>query len=232
MGPWPYGTQRTAIVKVLKEIKWQAKPIQPMGSNPYAPGTVWQIQAVDPPPTEVINTQHGEMVIAVAPVRPGPGGGSAGGRSGPSSEGAVRVDPWTIQDPWQSAAKKVPAPSGTNVTMDALHKMEQRIHQSMDAKVAAVQSGGPPMADSRIAALEHQVKQIHTQQGHMERWVKETTQQQGSQIQQLQGSMEQQAQQMTQLFDKQMERMEHPQSEVWRRLRALLPPRSLPTAIR
>ena len=65
------------------------------------------------------------------------------------------------------------------------------------------------MADSRIAALEQQVKQIHTQQGHMERWVKETTQQQGSQIQQLQGSMEQQAQQMTQLFDKQMERMEH-----------------------
>ena len=219
MGPWPYGTQRTAIVKVLKQIQWQAKPVQPAGSDPNVPGTFWQLQAVDPPPMEVVTTQHGEMVIAVAASPSIQHGITPGTRAVRRSEPSGSEDPWLRSDPWQASASRRPAAQGSGgVSSEALQRLEQRMQVKLEAKVAELHVPAPdgsndaarpdPQVHSRLQTLEQQLQAVQAQQGRMEQWTTDSIKQHGAQISQLQVSVETQSAQMTRLFDQQMERIE------------------------
>ena len=49
-GPWPYGSDRKNLAKVLKASGWECRPLQPLHGVPG--GLMWSIQAVCPPPNQ------------------------------------------------------------------------------------------------------------------------------------------------------------------------------------
>ena len=67
-GPFPFGVQRSAIVKALAAFGWAAKPLQPVPGG-TGPGTWWAIQAASDPPSQVLHSQHGEIIITCQPAR-------------------------------------------------------------------------------------------------------------------------------------------------------------------
>ena len=62
-GPFPYGCDRIAISKALDQIKWRARPLQPMMPCP-GKGTMWLMVSVEPPPAPIIQMAHGEIVFS------------------------------------------------------------------------------------------------------------------------------------------------------------------------
>ena len=61
-GPFPWGSDRAAITKALKQVGWQVQALQPMQPVP-GKGSMWLIQSVDSPPETILHTNHGEVVI-------------------------------------------------------------------------------------------------------------------------------------------------------------------------
>lgn len=112
-GPFPWGTDRAAITKALKQVGWQVQTLQPMQPVP-GKGSMWLVQSVDSPPESIISTSHGEVVISKhkSPhaqklnVRSTVGSKSTLTLCGPASSPVAAqapggdVDPWTHADPW------------------------------------------------------------------------------------------------------------------------------------
>ena len=61
-GPWPPGTQKTAITKLLSSLQWRARPVQPLPGGDST-GTWWLLHAATPPTQTVIHTQAGELLL-------------------------------------------------------------------------------------------------------------------------------------------------------------------------
>lgn len=61
-GPFPWGSDRAAITKAMRQVGWQVQALQPMQPVP-GKGSMWLIQSVDNPPETILNTNHGEVVI-------------------------------------------------------------------------------------------------------------------------------------------------------------------------
>ena len=63
LGPVPFGTLKQSVADAVASIGWQARPIQPIPTNRQVDGVLWKLQAIVPPPKNVIVGSHGEMVI-------------------------------------------------------------------------------------------------------------------------------------------------------------------------
>ena len=104
------------------------------------------------------------------------------------------------------------APPATNV----LHEMEQRLEQSLLAKIQATPE---PMEvdcqEQRMQALEMQVQQLSTRQGQLEATVTDHHAQNTAQVQSLQ-------QQMLAQFDVQSKQMSHMLSDQMSRIETIL----------
>eukprot|EP00439_Symbiodinium_sp_Y106_P045499 s7201_g5.t1 len=145
-GPFPFGVQRSAIVKALAAFGWAVKPLQPVPGG-TGPGTWWAIQAASEPPSQVLHFQHGEIIITCQPARTAVASSCppvvaakstlqtlvATTSGGPSP--APMVDPLQTEDPWSlylaskdknrkqvggqplvSAASAPPKPQATSLT--------------------------------------------------------------------------------------------------------------------
>lgn len=64
VGPLPYSTTKTALMKILKAWDWDARPLQPKGRAPDGSGITWIVQAVEPPTHLVYALQHGDVLVA------------------------------------------------------------------------------------------------------------------------------------------------------------------------
>ena len=85
------------------------------------------------------------------------------------STGEPAVDPWLTQDPWSKAIAAVPTPQQAPPTTHVLHEMEQRLEQSLLAKMQpAVEPMDVDSQEQRMQALEHQVQQLAGRQGQLE----------------------------------------------------------------
>ena len=60
--PLPHGTQRQHLVKTLKAWGWQARPLQPARGD--SAGATWNVGSCTPPPSAVLQGQHGDVVIS------------------------------------------------------------------------------------------------------------------------------------------------------------------------
>eukprot|EP00438_Fugacium_kawagutii_P006883 Skav204952 [mRNA] locus=scaffold3104:103375:107907:- [translate_table: standard] len=49
VGPFPYGTLRSSIAEVLKEMGWSARPLQAVGAGPSVQGMMYRVQSVEDP---------------------------------------------------------------------------------------------------------------------------------------------------------------------------------------
>ena len=62
-GPFPWGADRNAINKAMKQAGWNIKALQPHQPVPGR-GSMWIVQTVDPPPQLIFHMVHGEVVVS------------------------------------------------------------------------------------------------------------------------------------------------------------------------
>ena len=216
-GPWPYGTDRKNLAKLLKASGWECRPLQPLHSVPG--GLMWSIQSVTAPPSNILSLQHGQVMITSQDTKPV---GSEGDAVvvGPaktvqlclnSDAGAV-ADPWLTNDPWKKAASVMPAPPQLPAPASALQEIEDRLEQNILAKLPAHHAMEVDDQDSRLVQLEQQFQQLATRQSALESTVAENHTQSTVQVQNLQQQMmvqlDLQSKQMQGMLTDQMARIE------------------------
>ena len=62
-GPFPWGFDRQAIARALKQTGWCVQVLQPTQPVPGR-GSMWLLQSIDDPPESILHTTHGEVVIS------------------------------------------------------------------------------------------------------------------------------------------------------------------------
>jgi len=216
-GPWPYGTDRRSLAKILKGGGWECRPLQPQSHVPG--GLMWSIQAVTDPPSNVLTMQHGQVVISA---RDGMSGLSEPGHQvvGQAktvqlclASDAVAPDPWLTQDPWSKAIAAAPPAAPAQPAAHVIHELEQRLEQTLLAKLPT----GPDKMetdehDQRLTALEQQMHMLTSRQTNLETTVKDNHAQSAAQVQSLQQQMlvqmDLQSKQMQNMLTDQMTRLE------------------------
>eukprot|EP00438_Fugacium_kawagutii_P003598 Skav221606 [mRNA] locus=scaffold1698:858670:863079:+ [translate_table: standard] len=207
-GPWPFGVDRKQLARVLKDMSWHARPLQP--AKTVEGGIMWAIQATDPPPQTVVNLPHGQVVITRADQADGPQVATKDviGQSATvqlcSQTTPNGTDPWLTKDPWQTYVK--PAPIQPQQP-DKLQDLEQRIEKSILSKLPAERMEVDTQ-ETRLQSLEQQMQHMAGRQVQLEKVVTEHHAQHSAQVQSLQGQMsaqmEVQRAQMAELFKEQM----------------------------
>lgn len=217
VGPFPFGLDRQGISRAMKLVQWQCKPLQPAAPQPGR-GAMWVVQAVEEPPSSILHTSHGEILITrQKPVEsvdrhdvPHP---IASAATLALCGGASREeDPWTKQDPW-GKFQPVTVPRPVHTASDSVQQIETRIQASILAKLPQ------PMEQDdmpeRMVRLEDQVQQLMQKQGMIDGQVQELSQQQAQstaslqsqisvQSHQLQGQIESQNQSIQAMFENQL----------------------------
>lgn len=219
VGPFPFGSDRLAISKAMRQVGWECRPLQPSTPSPGR-GSMWLVQAVEEPPETIVPTTHGEVVITKH--RPDPVGkmpvvtpvasASTLALCGTQSK-ALQEDPWNVKGPWGGFKPCTVSPMDTT---DSMQQMEVRVQNAVLAKLPP-----SPMEDDmpdRMNHLECQVQQLIAKQHGLEGQFQEYSAQQSQQMasmqtqlntqgQQLHGHMENQNQAIQPMFAQQMEQI-------------------------
>ena len=219
VGPFPFGLDRQGISRAMKLANWQCRPLQPAAPQPGR-GVMWLVQAVEEPPSSIVNTNHGEILISkhrpgdnvdrtdtAKPIASAATLALCGGGGAPKEE-----DPWSRNDPWRQFKPSTAAGTGVPGASESMHQMESRIHAAVMAKIPQSMEDDVP---DRLVALESQVQQLMHQQTKMEVQFKDFSFQQNQNVsslqsqlnvqsQQLQGQIETQQQNMQAMFETQL----------------------------
>ena len=205
VGPFPWGSDRNAITKAMKQAGWAIKALQP--TQPIAGrGSMWLIQAVESPPCMIFHMAHGEVVVSkhkapeqVKPAAPASVGSastltlcSAGG-----SDVSNDNDPWLQADPWGSYNRPTIAAPSTGAQA-GLQQLEDRIQNAVLAKLPSSMDDDVP---ERILTLETQVQQLMVKSQALEGQFSDFTSNSNKQF----AVVQQQIQQQSQTFHGQME---------------------------
>ena len=127
------------------------------------------------------------------------------------------TDPWLTNDPWRTATAAVALPPGPSAA-NALQEMEDRLEQTLLAKLPTHHDMEVDEQESRLQYLEQQVQQLASRQGALEATVTDHHAQSTAQVQSLQQQMmvqmDMQSKQMQGMLTDQMNRLEaHPCKE-------------------
>ena len=204
-GPFPWGVDRHAICKAMKQAGWEVKALQP--SHPVVGrGSMWLLQSVEAPPQLIFHMAHGEVVVSKhrqqdnAPkhvVAPSVGSASTLNLCSPG-QASVETDPWTASDPWGGYNKQRNGPAVTSAS-EGLQQLEERISSAVLAKIPqSMESDDVP---ERMSCLENQVKQLMNKHQVLEGQFTEFSAQSGKQF----AIVQQQIQQQGQTFHGQLE---------------------------
>eukprot|EP00435_Cladocopium_sp_Y103_P007530 s1093_g2.t1 len=227
-GPFPWGTDRHAIQRAMKLIKWDTKPLQPLQPVPGR-GTMWMLQSVDEPPESIVTMSHGEVLITKhRDVSHGPKATSSHpvgsvstlslctSASGPKTS---EDDPFAKHDPWSNFQPSTkPAAPVASSHSDSMQQLEMRIQHAVLAKV---QSGTQMEQDDlpeRLQALEGQVQQLVAKQQNIDVQFKDFAGQHSQQMATMQtqlnhqtaqvhGHLENHTQAMQAMFESQMQQI-------------------------
>lgn len=220
VAPVPYGTDRKSLSKILKAVGREAKPVQPTGAIDGGRGNVWSVFATEHPPTNIITTGHGEMVIATVktPVeekgdlRKPIATSSTLTLCGNALKKQGQHDPWTVQDPWQSFQPQKPVQqlAGVPDASESLKQLESKIEQAVLARIPAqpVVSMEQDDVPDRVEFLEKQVQSLMHKQQQLEVTVNDQHVQQSAQLSQLQGQLNAQGQQVSNQLASQQQSMQ------------------------
>ena len=214
-GPWPFGSDRKSIARMLKAHGWEARPLQPSQNVPG--GMMWTIQAVVDPPTNVLPLQHGQVVISRCDVKDVPSQPSSAvvgqAKTVELCSTANASDPWLVQDPWSKGSAPVSSPAVAPVVLqDVEQRIAEQIEQKLLARLPATERMEVDDQDQRLQLLESQIQQLSDRQTGLETTVNEHHQQNTVQVQSLQHQMKMQmdlqTQQMQSMLSDQMARIE------------------------
>eukprot|EP00435_Cladocopium_sp_Y103_P041171 s401_g11.t1 len=183
--PLPHGLQRLQVCQLLKEWKWQAKPLQPARGS--AEGGSWEVGAAIEPPNNIMTAFNRDVLISLLkdrtevdkpPVVVGPSRAQKHFRSRASSSSTPAPstgDPWQApgQDPWgswQGSAQPAQVPS------KRLDQLKSDLHATVQQQLAEqMQDGASSSVDAqRLHQLETDMVEIKAHQSTFHTWFKET----------------------------------------------------------
>ena len=176
VGPLPWGTTRTALVKLFAKWEWTAKPLQPAGRSADAQGLMWLVHAMAPPHNSVYTMVHGDVLVVKQSQHIKPIASVHGVEASRNTKKHLRTsdddEPGQLShlrtDPWASAAAALPH-SRAEVTQAQLQSIEASLEQKLSAKLSR-QDGDTEMdsvVEDRVQALEEQMKTMQqSQQTH------------------------------------------------------------------
>ena len=199
IGPMPFGTLKSSVTQIVEMLNWAARPMQPIAAASHVNGVMWRLQAVDPPPQNIVHTDHGEVLISrvdepsqVVEARAAVVGASHT-VSLVTAQSDRGIDVLQANDPWEQAVNRgqasVPKPVG--LASDPVEVLEQRLVDAVLARIPPVAmdvdgAGSDSQVASKVAVLEQQVQELHSNQSKLHSLVCEQGQTQSSQISALQ----------------------------------------------
>ena len=234
MGPLPFGLDRSAVHKICQQLHWQARAVNPSRTLDGQAGTMWHVQSACEPPSMVLSTKSGDVVITKMNRRE-----RGGGEKLPIAIGSNQTvglcafggeqsgeDPWAnYRDPWSSSLKKnVPVPSESEPPA-SFRKVEERIEKAVLAKIPQsipMEVDGLDVKldeheaqhrqhDSRFQSVEAHIQQLVQHQQSLEAKLDATTKKVDVQVNQLQcqvtAQFEAQSNRMEDMFQKQMDQI-------------------------
>ena len=213
-GPWPYGSDRKMLARVLKASGWDCRPLQPLHGVPG--GLMWAVQAVVAPATNVLSLSHGQVVITAQDTKPTAADHDAT-VVGPAQTVKMcltdhAADPWLSDDPWRKATASIAGPPAAPPASSALQEMEERLEQSILAKLPTTTCMEVDSQDQRLQQLEQQFQHLAQRQTTLEATVTDHHVQSTAQVQSLQQQMlvqmDMQSKQMQTMLTDQMSRIE------------------------
>ena len=217
VGPLPYGSTRQSIVNAFKKWGWLARPLGPQGQSKDKSGTMWLVQAANPPTHWIFQMQHGDVLIS-SDVTPATQPNAVSqpsviassktmkclkGESSSQGEANEKIDPLTHHDPWQ-AYKSRELSVGQVASMKA--QLEATIDKRLKESLPSHEdSSMQDDADTRISSLEAQVQQLT---GNFQQFQQQQIQHNHgmySQLQTLDKQMHEQHKSLTNVLDNKLE---------------------------
>ena len=178
-GPWPFGTQRQAILKALQAFGWQSKPLQPI-PRPSGHGLWWSIQAAGPPPKPVLSLDIGDVIFSEVKAKAEPRALSEAPVVASQavlkhfSVQAAETDPLQVNDPWASAAAKLPTANPPQLDVAALTRT---LEARLDAQVKNQVAEASKEIRDRVDQVETKVENVATKVERQESSLREAFQQ-------------------------------------------------------
>eukprot|EP00435_Cladocopium_sp_Y103_P059762 s55_g21.t1 len=207
--PLPHGLQRAQVAKLLREWRWNAKPLQP--SRGSSDGGAWDIGTAVEPPAAVLPAFNRDVLVTLLKDRQEPDRAPAfvGSRrvqahlraagSGPSASASTSsADPWQMaaNDPWKTfMANKSSAPSSQ--PPKRIEELATKLRADLSAHVnEQLGSQSHPSAnDARLHQLEVGMTELQAHNKQFHSWFAEAGKRmsaQDEQLQTLQGQLSQQ----------------------------------------
>ena len=189
--PLPHGMQRAHLAKLLKEWKWQAKPLQPARGD--AVGSAWEVGAgCEPPaPTLPAGSQY-VLITKLKDLQSGPKAPDVCASSKTrqhilreeQESASGSADPWAGgNDPWSAyrAPPGLPAPTAkpsqagdklSQIRTELRQDLQSLVQQKLAEQAAPASAVATPSADqdSRIQKLEVGVHELQMQNRKFEGW--------------------------------------------------------------
>ena len=213
--PLPHGLQRAQLVKLLKEWKWAAKPLQPARGT--SDGGAWEVGSSDSPPCNILSAFARDVLVTLvkdrsepvsAPTIVGPRRVMKHPQNQLASGKSGAIDPWTSasEDPWARYANTTAAPApGAQKRLEsfAAQLKTDIVEQVQDqlAECSSQMKTVPPSVDdqtlTRMQQLEVGVSELKAQGQQFRSWFDETGARlaaQDAQLQQVNQTLQQQQQ--------------------------------------
>ena len=205
VGPFPFGANRGSLSKVFEQWQWQARPLQPRGKSSDGCGIIWEVQATAPPPYEVYNMAHSDVLISEIPKKKSQVKAQPDILASAKTLAALRSshaqiqpnpqsggDPLEFADPWAAYAPTTKQAKLTSSTSTGSVPNFDAVNASVDRKVAAAMAqvdrkladvdlhmSGP--LDGRVDSLESRLltleQAVQTHQSQQQQYQSQVAQQ-------------------------------------------------------
>ena len=200
MGPMPYGSTKQSIVNICNKCGWVARPIGPQGQTIDRSGTMWAMQAANPPASWIYQLAHGDVLISPeenAPAEHIPQVQVLASTKTlqslkQKSLAEVKNDPWLHTDPW----KQQTPTKGREVSVGQVAAIESQVEKRVLAKTTEADASMSNV-DSRVTQLEQQLEKM---QGDMQTFQQQQVSQNQTVQQQLL-SIDQKVERQSQAFN-------------------------------
>lgn len=217
IGPLPFGTQKAALTKALKEFGWNAKPLQIVQSGFTAQGIHWSVQANVDPPSLVLHFQHAEAVITKIDIEPPrirqpptliAAKGTIARIQAQTEVRPEQKDILQINDPWAKASSSSIAQSSPQIDVAAIvSQVKKEVLAQVSTTTGSPLTGDVDMKDAqdqvdhRLTTLE---KRLDRMQDVTTRQAEETTKSFAA----LNIKVDNQKSELQKMFDNQMQQIE------------------------
>ena len=220
IGPIPYGTQRVALAKALKEFGWNAKPVQVVQSGFSVQGLHWSVQSTEDPPSTVLHFRSSEAIITpvgsdIVPTRQAPSVVAAKGTIAKlrptQSASKEQKDILQTNDPWARFK-----PASSSASQVDVSQLVQHVRSEVLAKIPAPVSTAPggdvdmtsSQTETRIQALEKKMEALSAAQDQLQVSTAKQAAATTKQLASINTKVDEQKSELKAMFDQQMQQIE------------------------